>query len=89
MIAVIPHLGGKVEGHAEPGLSLLQQVLVALVGVLRAAEPRVLAHGPEPPPVHGGLDPARVRIVSGESELFDVRFLVSIQRGVHPLQGEP
>ena len=63
VIRVAPHLGGQVEGHRQAGLPGGQQALEALVGRLGRAEAGVLAHGPQPAPVHGGLHPA------GEGEL--------------------
>ena len=59
MIGVVPHQGGQVEGGREPGLTRLEEFLKPLVGLLGAAEPGKLPHGPEFAPVHAGLD-ARV-----------------------------
>ena len=63
VIRVAPHLGGQIEGHRQAGLARGEQALEALVGRLGRAEAGVLAHGPQPAPVHGGLHPA------GEGEL--------------------
>ena len=60
MVGVVAHQGGKVEGDREAGLAPLQQELVALVGVLGGAEAGELPHGPEPAPVHRGVDAAGV-----------------------------
>ena len=61
MVGVVAHQRGKVEGHREPGLTPLQQELVALVGVFGGAEPGELAHGPEPAAVHRRVDAAGER----------------------------
>src|SRR4030067_605261 len=66
VIRIVSHEGGKVERHREAGLPLAEQVMVPGVGVLRRPEPGELAHGPEAPPVHRGLDSAGVRVFSGE-----------------------
>ena len=61
MVRVVAHLGRQVEGDREAGLPLLEEVAEALVGLGRRAEAGVLAHRPEPPAVHRGLDAARER----------------------------
>jgi len=58
VIGVAAELGRQVEGHREPGRAVLDQVAVALVGVLGGGEARVLAHRPEPIPVHPLMDAA-------------------------------
>ena len=63
MVGVVAHQGREIERDREPGLSALEQELVALVGVLGGAEAGELAHGPEPAAVHRGVDAA------GEREL--------------------
>ena len=45
--------------------ALLQQVAVALVGLLGGGEAGVLAHRPEAPAIHRRLDAARVGILAG------------------------
>src|SRR5262249_59586765 len=60
-IGVVAHLGRQVEGDAEAGLALIEQESVALVRLGGRAEACVLPHRPQPPPVHRGVDPARVR----------------------------
>src|SRR5436190_11133106 len=57
---------------------MLEQVLEPLVGVLRRAEPRELAHGPEPPPVHAGLWAARVGEASGKAHVAFVLVQIRI-----------
>jgi len=75
VIAVITDLGGQVEGDREAGLALVEQEAVALVGFLGGGVAGVLAHGPEAPAVHGGLDAAREGVLAGEAELLEVAAL--------------
>src|SRR5690606_21257637 len=56
------------EGHAQAGLPALEQVVVARVALLGAAEARVLAHGPEAAAVHGGLHAAGEGVLPGEPQ---------------------
>ena len=58
VVGVATQLGRQVEGHREAGRAVLDQVAVALVGVLRRGEARVLAHRPEPVAVHPLVDAA-------------------------------
>ena len=46
VVGVVADLRGQVERDRKPGLPLVEQVLVALVGLGGGAEPRVLAHRP-------------------------------------------
>ena len=62
MVGVVSHERGKIERNGEACLTLLQQVLVALVRLFRGGEARELPHGPEPRPVHGRVWSARERI---------------------------
>ena len=67
IVGVVADLGGQVEGDGEAGLPLGEQVLVPLVRLLGGAEAGVLAHGPEPAAIHGGLDTPGVGIATGEA----------------------
>ncbi len=69
MVRVVAHLGGQVEGAAEPGLAGGQEEVEALVGLRGAAEAGVLAHRPRPGPVHLLVDPAGVGRAAGPAEL--------------------
>ena len=69
VVGVVPHLGGQVEGARQPGLAGRQQELEALVGGLGGPEPGVLAHRPQPAPVHVGSDAPRVGVRAGLAEL--------------------
>src|SRR5439155_27035677 len=59
----------NVESGAEAGDTMLKQVLEALVRVLRGAESRELAHGPQPAAVHGRLRAAGIGKLAGEAEI--------------------
>ena len=63
------HLGGQIEGHAEPGLALLEQELVATVGLGRSGKAGILAHGPEAAAVHGLLHAAGVGRLPGRAQV--------------------
>src|SRR5678816_908102 len=60
---------GQVEGHREPVLPGLEQVLVAGVRVGRGSEARELAHGPELGAVHARVGSARVRELTGPADV--------------------
>jgi hypothetical protein len=66
VVGVVPHLGGQVEGDAQAGDPLPQQVVIALVGCGGSAEAGILAHGPQAAPIHRRLDAARKREHPGE-----------------------
>src|SRR5262245_2864593 len=55
MVAVVAHERGHIERGGEPHHAVLEQVLEALVGVLRRPEAGKLAHGPEAATVHRRL----------------------------------
>ena len=59
IIGVVADLRRQVEGDGESGLALLEQEAIPLVGFRGRAEPRVLAHRPEPAAVHVLVDAAR------------------------------
>src|SRR5260370_8347228 len=69
MIRIAAHLRRQVERNRKPGLTLLEQVTVAAIGFLRAAETRVLAHRPQPSAIHRRLHAARKRILAGKADL--------------------
>ncbi len=72
IVGVVADLGGQVKSHREAGLPLLQQVAVAAVGFCGAGVTGVLAHGPEAPAVHAGLDAAGEGVLAGEAESIHV-----------------
>src|SRR5439155_8539007 len=69
MVGVVAHQRREVERHRQTGLAMLEQELVALVGIRRAAEARELPHRPELAAVHRGMNPARERVFTGAPEL--------------------
>ena len=89
VVGVVAHLGGQVERHAEAGLPLPEEVAVAPVGLRRRAEARVLAHRPEAPAVHGGLDAARERVLAGKAEVAEIVEGGEVGRRVEGLDGRP
>ena len=62
VVGVVAHLGRQVEGDAEAGLAVLQQVAEAGVGLGGRPEAGVLAHRPGPAAVHGRVDAAGERV---------------------------
>ena len=70
MVGVVAHQGWEIEGDRKTGLAMLEQELVAPVGIGRAAEPGELAHRPQPALVHRGMNAARERILTGPTELL-------------------
>ena len=72
VVRVAAHLRGKVEGHGEPGLAVLGEVLEAGVGLSGRAETRVLAHGPRPAAVHARVGAAGVRVLARISQFLGV-----------------
>ena len=88
IVGVEAELGRQIEGHPQPGRAMLEQIAVALVGLLGARVAGVLAHRPQLLAVHVGVDAARVRILARFAEsLGQVRRGVSL--GVEPLISIP
>ena len=61
VVRVVAHQRREVERHREPGLTVGEQKLVALVRVACAAESGELAHRPEPAAIAVRVDAARIR----------------------------
>src|SRR2546422_11282842 len=59
-------------GDRQPGLAVLEQELVPLIGVLRGPEAGELPHRPQPAAVHGRVNPARERVLPRRAELTGV-----------------
>ena len=59
-VGVVAHLGRQVERHRQAGGASLDQLVVALVGLLGRAEAGVLPHRPRPAGVHRLVDAAGV-----------------------------
>ena len=70
MIGIQADLGGQIEGHRKPGGAVGQQIVVALVGLFGVAHAGVLAHGPQPSAIHGGLNAAGVGKFAGKADLL-------------------
>ena len=70
MVGVVAHEGGHVEGGREAGLPVVEQETEAGVGVLGGTEARELAHRPEPPAVHAGVDAAGVGELPRKTDPF-------------------
>ena len=69
-VGVVAHLGRQVEGDRQAGLALLEQVAEALGwSRLGGREAGVLAHRPEPAPVHRRLDAAGERELARPAEV--------------------
>jgi hypothetical protein len=68
VVGVVAHLGGQVERHRQAAGAGLDQPVVALVRLLRGAEPGVLPHGPRAAGVHRGVDAAGVGVAAGLAE---------------------
>ena len=64
-VAVEPHQGRQVEGSAQPGLALFEQEAKSLVGLAGRAEAGELPHCPQTAAVHGLVDAASERELSG------------------------
>ena len=69
VIGVVAHQRGHVKGHRQSGLPLLQQVVKTTVTIFWRPEAGELPHGPQAPPIHGGMDAARERILAGQTQV--------------------
>src|SRR6185295_8536548 len=69
MVGVVAHQCREVERHRQTGLAMLEQELVALVGIGRAAEARELPHRPELAAIHRRMNAAGERILARAPEL--------------------
>ena len=72
VVGVVAGLRREIEGDAETGLAMFEEVAVAGVGLLGRGEAGVLAHRPDAPAVHVGLDTAGVGVLAGVSECVGV-----------------
>src|SRR5467141_3037961 len=69
MVGVVAHQRREVEGDRQTGLTVLEQELVPLVGIGRAAEAGELPHRPELAAIHRRMNAAREGILAGAPEL--------------------
>ena len=67
VVGVEADLRRQIEGHAQAGGAVAQQILVAAIGLFGVAHAGVLPHGPETSAIHGGLHAAGVRKLSRDS----------------------
>jgi hypothetical protein len=72
MIGVVAHQRREVERDRQPGLAVLEQELVPLIGVFRRPEAGELAHSPQPAAVHRRVNAAGERVLPGPAELTGV-----------------
>ncbi len=87
-VGIVAHLRGQVEGHREPRLPLVEEESIALVGLGRRAESRVLPHGPEPRAIHARVDAARVGELAGRAAGGTRQRLVRARDRAPPRRGE-
>jgi hypothetical protein len=73
MVRIHAHLRRQIEGDAQTGDALREQIAIALVGFFRCAEAGVLPHGPQPRPIHLGIDAARIGELAGLRQLTHER----------------
>ena len=81
-IGVVAHLGRQVERDGQAGLALGQEVAEPAVRLLSRREPGVLAHRPEPAPVHRGLDAAGERELAGAPKVAILPEVADVGGGV-------
>ena len=79
VVRVAAELGRQVERHRQAGRAVLDQVVEALVGLLRRRVARVLAHRPLAAAVHVRMDAARERVLPRLAEaLLEARRDVAV-----------
>ena len=87
MIGIHANLRRQIERHRKPGRAIRQQIFVAFVRLLGIAHARILAHGPQPAAVHGGLHAARKGIFAGIANFAFVVGAFEIGRRVERING--
>ncbi len=88
VVGVVSYLGGQVEGHRKARGSLGKQVAVPFVRLFGSCEARILAHGPEASPVHGGLHASGKRVLPRKAYVFYVVGGRQTVRSVKSLKGQ-
>ena len=86
-VRVVAHQCRQVECHREAHVALAQQVLVAGVGLLGAAEPGKHAHRPRLAAVERRVDTASIGVLAGITEVLHVIKIGHVERGVEPPDG--
>jgi hypothetical protein len=69
IVGVQAHQRRKIEGHTQPCLAVFQQIFEPSIRVLGCPVSGKLSHGPEPAPIHGGIDPARIGKLTRSAEI--------------------
>ena len=69
MIGVVPHERGEIEGDRETASAMLEQILVALVGLFRRSEAGELTHGEKLAPISAGVNAARKWRLAREAKI--------------------
>ena len=69
VVRIIPHLRRQVKRDRESRRPVLEEMEIAPVRLRGGAEPRILAHRPEPSAVHRGIRAPRKRIRPGRTDL--------------------
>src|SRR5664280_2963823 len=83
-----PNLSRQVEGDAQSGSAIAQQVLVAAVRFFGIAHAGVLPHGPQPPAVHGGLHTAGIGELPRVAEIAVVIPTFEVSRSVKRMNAD-
>jgi phosphomannomutase len=60
MIGIVAHQCRQIKGDRQAGLPVLQQIVVALIGLFRRGKSGELPHGPKPSAIHLAVDSSRV-----------------------------
>ena len=82
MVRIHAHECGQVKGNRESRLTLRKKVVKSLIGVFGGAKPAELAEGPKLPPIHGRVNAAGVRRLSGKPQVFFVIEFLQVGRRV-------
>ena len=88
IVGVEAELSREIEGHRQAGRAVGEQVAVALVRLPGARVAGVLAHRPQLPPVHVGVDAAGVGVIPGLAEASR-QVLGQVLLGVLPVDLDP
>ena len=81
VVGVVAHQRREVERDRQARLPVIEQELEALVGLRRGAEAGELAHGPQTTAVHGRMNAARERELSGPAQVL-VEVNLRVRRAV-------
>ena len=82
-VGVVSHQRRHVERHREAVLAVLEQEMIAFVGLARRAEAGELAHRPKPIAIAVGVNAARIRIFTRPREVarqIEMREIASDRR---------